>query len=227
MHIQSVAPHVTSPEGQVSPQKGKFITFEGIDGAGKTTQAKRLAQWLREQNIDVFETHEPYHSDKTESICQALSMDHDKQQWNPLTRTLLYLALRYEHVIQCIQPALENRRWVICDRFIDSTMAYQGYGQGIDRNFIADLHQYVESKVDLTFILDISPEEGVKRIHRRHDHRDPYKSLGTYFQTHVREGFLTIGQENLQRCVIIDSTPSLDIVSNEIINHVRSRFALT
>ena len=138
-HVPSSQDHVSSSQSPTAPQKGMFITFEGIDGAGKTTQAKRLAQWLRQQNVKVVETHEPYHSDQTEAICNGLNMDHEKHHWSPLTRTLLYFTLRHEHVIRCICPALEKGEWVICDRFTDRTMAYQGYGQGLDRNIIAAL----------------------------------------------------------------------------------------
>ena len=206
---------------------GKLITFEGIDGSGKTTQANHLCRFLRDKEIGVFSSYEPYPVDASELIGKGLGIYYKKKEIRPLSITLLYFVLRYEHVLRLIKPYLERGTWVICDRFIDSTVAYQGYGQGVDRRLIEDLSSYVESKVDLTFVMDVPVEVSLGRVGGRMVKDGDFNDVqDDDFCTRVRDGFLSICREDTNRCVRIDGTKDVEVVSKEISDKVSEKFSV-
>jgi len=203
--------------------RGKFITFEGIDGAGKTTHSRILTRYLRDWNIEVFQTHEPYPIDARMLISQALGVYYKERDLVPITSTLIYYILRYEHVSRYIEPYLSKGIWVVCDRFLDSTLAYQGYGHKVDKKLISDLSKYVDLKIDLTFIIDIPSSYGLNRKNKLYE-KNPYSHLDDDFLNRVRIGFEIIGEENPERCLLIDGKQSLERTSEDIIDEVNMRF---
>lgn len=186
---------------------GRFITIEGGEGAGKTTQAMLLRDALAARGIDVVQTREPGGAPGAERVRQLL-LANDGAGWDPLGEALLHFAARAEHLRFTIGPALERGAWVVCDRFADSTLAYQGYGQGLDRSVIEALSRLVigEQGPDLTFILDISAEAGLERAMRREGGRTSrYEKMGLEFHERLRGGFLEIAKAEPERCVVIDA----------------------
>lgn len=204
--------------------RGRFITFEGGEGAGKSTQAQRLGDWLKARNIDVLLTREPGGSPGAEAIRQLL-VTGDAGRWNPLTETLLHFAARNDHVLRTIEPALADRHWVVCDRFVDSTVAYQGYGLGVDRTFIAMLEKSVLGglRPDLTLFLDLPVETGLARAAARRGGEDRYETMDIAFHERLRHGFHEIAARDPARCVLIDATEDVDAVHRQVIGAVDSR----
>ena len=196
---------------------GKFITFEGGEGTGKSTQTVLLADYLNDQGHKVLLTREPGGSDGAELI-RALLVSGDIGRWSPMTEVLLLYAARAEHWNSVIEPALKRGEWVICDRFADSTLAYQGYGHGVDRVFINKLYASVIGTVqpDWTFVFDLDPEVGVQRALKRHTSENRFEHMDMQFHNRVRAGFLKIAQQNTQRCHIIDANQSVYAIHKEI-----------
>jgi dTMP kinase len=197
--------------------RGKFITLEGGEGAGKSTQARLLSNWLTEKGVAVILTREPGGTPSAEDI-RNLLVTGEVGRWDPLTETLLHYAARREHVARLILPALEAGQWIICDRFIDSTTAYQGYGQSIDLGVIAKLRETVldDFKPDLTLILDVSPETRRARTAARPGNEDRYERMNEAFHDRVRTGFHAIAAVEPERCVVIDADQGIDAVSEAI-----------
>ena len=185
---------------------GRFITLEGGEGAGKSTQIRRLAAALRGAGLDVVETREPGGSPGAEEIRRLLTTG-EPARWSPMAETLLHFAARADHVRRTIRPALAAGRWVCCDRFADSTMAYQGYGHGIDRGFIARLAGAVlgDLQPDLTLVFDLPVEQGLARAAARAGQEDRYEKMDRSFHEALRRGFLDIAAQYPQRCVVIDA----------------------
>src|SRR5262249_4485373 len=148
----------------VNSARGKFITLEGGEGAGKSTQIKLLASWLQERGVDVAQTREPGGAPGAERIRELL-VTGDADRWTPIAETLLHYAARADHLERTIRPALVAGRWVVCDRFADSTRAYQGYGHGVPFGIIESLFKAVvaDTAPDLTLILDLPVEVGLRR----------------------------------------------------------------
>lgn len=188
-------------------QSPRFITLEGGEGAGKSTQARRLAAALRAAGLDTVETREPGGSPGAEEIRRVLTTG-EAARWSPMAETLLHFAARADHIGRTIRPALASGRWVLCDRFADSTMAYQGYGHGIDRGFIAMLTAAVlgDLKPDLTLVLDLPAEQGLARAGKRAGREDRYEKMGRAFHEALRKGYLAIAAKEPQRCVVIDAS---------------------
>ena len=203
-----------------------FITFEGGEGAGKTTQIKRLAQKLTDKGYKVITTREPGGTPEAEKI-RDLLVQRGGGQWSPLSETLMLFAARSLHVERVIKPALDNGHIVICDRFTDSTRAYQGYGHGLDLNIIETLKDTVIGGLepDVTFILDIDPKIGLGRSERRlasealdiKQKEDRFESLNISFHEKLRQGFLQIAQQNKSRCFVMDASQSLNDVTQEVL----------
>lgn len=185
----------------------RFITLEGGEGAGKSTQARRLAAALRAGGVEVVETREPGGSPGAEEIRRLLTTG-EPDRWSPMAETLLHFAARSDHIRRTIRPALKAGRWVCCDRFADSTMAYQGYGHGIDREFIARLAGAVlgDLRPDLTLIFDLPVDQGLARAAARTGHEDRYEKMDRKFHEALRRGFLDIAAKDPQRCVVIDAS---------------------
>ncbi len=207
-----------------APQKGRFITLEGGEGAGKSTQLRRLAETLAARGIDVLTTREPGGSKGAEEI-RALLVSGDTGRWGPVTEALLHSAARRDHLERTVWPALEAGRWVVCDRFFDSTMAYQGYGLGLGRERIAALQALALDgfRPDLTLILDIDVRTGLRRAAARAGGEDRYERMDIGFHERLRHGFLDIAEREPERCAVIDADADLDHVQARVWNAVASR----
>ena len=203
--------------------RGRFITFEGGEGAGKSTQLKRLADRLRADGREVVATREPGGSPGAEAI-RDLVLNGAADRWSPVTETLLMYAARRDHIERVIQPSLARGAWLVCDRFADSTRAYQGAGGGTDPGLIAALEAQVlgEARPDLTLIFDIPPETGLERAQARGGEMR-FESKGLEFHERLREGFLAIARAEPERCVLIDATGSMDAVEAAIWSAVQAR----
>ncbi|NKB21911.1 MAG: dTMP kinase [Alphaproteobacteria bacterium] len=204
---------------------GVFITLEGGEGAGKSTQLKLLEQHLIARRIDVICTREPGGVPSAE-IIRGLLVDGETDKWRPLTETLLHFAARHEHIARLIQPALEKGQWVLCDRFADSTTAYQGYAQNIDLETISSLYRLVVGKLEphLTILLDLPVEVGLERAEERGVGGNRYEQIGVKFHQRLRDGFLEIAANDLERCSVIDATQSIEEISASILSLVDERF---
>ncbi len=205
---------------------GRLITFEGGEGAGKTTQIERLAADLRRAGIDVVTTREPGGTPGAEAIRQLL-VTGATERWSPLTETLLHLAARHDHVTRRIAPALAAGRWVVCDRFADSTRVYQGLAGAVGLDVVDRLHQIVlgDLEPDLTVILDLPADQGLAR-RQASAGEDRYERMGSQFHEHVRQGFLEIAQRASGRCVVIDAQAGIDEVALAVRGAVAARLAI-
>ena len=208
-------------------KQGRFITLEGGDGAGKSTQAKRLAAALRAARIDVVETREPGGSPGAEEIRRLLTTG-EPNRWSPMAEALLHFSARADHVRRTIRPALKDGRWVCCDRFADSTMAYQGYGHGVDRGFIGMLTGAVlgELRPDLTLIFDIQVEQGLARAAKRPGQEDRYEKMDRKFHEALRRGFLEIAANDPARCVVVDASGDEDETWQRVRTAVSGRLGI-
>ena len=206
---------------------GKFITFEGGDGAGKSTQIKRLAAAIEKTGLTVTVTREPGGSRGAETI-RAMLLDPDAE-WDPPTEALLHFAARADHYTTKIAPALKEGAGVLCDRFADSTRAYQGYGLGLDMGAIETLYEIAldDFVPDLTIILDIPVETGVERMIERGADPDRYEKMDTAFHERLRQGFLEIAKQDPDRCAVIDADNDIDTVTARIFDCVETRMGVT
>jgi dTMP kinase len=208
-------------------RSGRFITLEGGEGTGKSTQAALLAGALRAIGVDVVLTREPGGCPGGEAIRELLMFG---EGWQPHTECMLHYAARREHLDRLVLPALVSGRWVISDRFADSTMAYQGYGQGVDRGWIERLHRLVVAKnanPHLTLILDLPTDVALSRAADRLGRKDRYEEFDPPFHASVRHGFAEIAAAAPERCVLIDATGTVDAVHQRIRGTVWRRLALT
>lgn len=218
--------------GNSGTPRGRFITLEGGEGAGKSTQIGRLADWLSACGIAVETTREPGGALGAEAI-RELIVKGSIERWDAMAEALLMTAARRMHVEQRIRPALEAGRWVICDRFSDSTMAYQGYAHGLGREPVEQLQRIAIGglKPDLTLILDLPVEAGLARAHARGTQtsgtgEDRFERMGHDFHRRLRDGFLDIARREPERCVVIDATADIDTVTAAIRDAVACRFGL-
>ncbi|MDH3241777.1 MAG: dTMP kinase [Alphaproteobacteria bacterium] len=210
--------------------RGKLITFEGGEGAGKSTHAKRLAKFLEGRGLDVTRTREPGGSEGAEEI-RRLLVEGAPGRWTPLTETFLYAAARADHVARLVEPALAAGRWVISDRFTDSTLAYQGYGHGLDAATIETVNALAAGGLmpDLTVLLDLPVDEGLARAGKRADdgplagREDRYERMDRAFHQRLRDGFRAIAAADTARCVVIDATRPVDDVAAAIAAAVTER----
>jgi len=193
---------------------GKFITVEGGEGAGKSTQAKRLQDWLAQRGIRSLLTREPGGTVEAEEI-RRLLIDGPNERWDPLTETLLHFAARRIHIDRAILPALAAGKWVICDRFADSTMAYQGYGLGIEPDVIAQIYEIVIGDIepDLTIIFDLPIEAAFTRLTERGETLDRYERRDREFHQRVRDGFHQVAADAPSRCCLLDASGDQDHVA--------------
>ena len=206
--------------------KGRFITLEGGEGAGKSTQARRLAERLRAAGHEVALTREPGGSPGAETIRELL-VTGGADRWSSVTEALLMYAARRDHIERTIAPALERGAWVVSDRFADSTRAYQGAGGGVPASFIQALERYVlgELRPDLTLILDLPVEAAHARISRRNHAETRFEAKGEAFHQRLREGFLAIARVEADRCVVIDAAAPPKAVAEAIWSAVEARLA--
>jgi len=209
--------------------KGSFITFEGGEGSGKSTQIKLLAEALAKAKLPHIVTREPGGIENAERIRELL-VSGKADRWLPETETLLFYAARLEHVHRHIVPALEEGKHVICDRFADSTMIYQGIGKDLSENFVQMLHRLTLGNFapDLTIILDINPAEGLKRANAQKHDEKRFEGLGLEFHRRIRAGFQSLAAREPKRCIIINAEQEQSAVHKDIKNLLIERlgFAL-
>jgi dTMP kinase len=211
--------------------RGKFITLEGGEGAGKSTQVRRLAQRLEQSGIETVTTREPGGAPSAEVI-RSLLVEGDPGRWRPATEALLHFAARHEHLHTTVLPALERGAWVISDRFADSTMAYQGYGLGLGREMIETLYGVAvgDLRPDFTLILDLPVEAGLARATARmaggSGAEDRYERMDMAFHERLRAAFLDIARREPVRCQVVNAGEDVDAVSDAIWTATRRRFGL-
>ena len=197
-----------------------FITFEGIEGCGKSTQAKILYDYLKQQGYSVILTREPGGTAIGNDIRKIL-IDKKNNQIQPLTELLLNFASRIEHLQQVILPALKNNIIVISDRFYDSTLAYQGFAMGVEIEIIEKMHQLMINSIqpNITFLCDMDVEVAFQRIKSRFDN-NRYEELSFDFHNKVRNGFLEIAKNNPHRIRIIDANNDISKVAEQVIKYL-------
>ncbi len=206
-------------------ERGLFITFEGIDGAGKSTQARRLAETLREAGFEVVLTREPGGSVGAEAI-RTLLVEGAAARWSAETEILLFTAARRDHVEKIIAPALDAGHIVICDRFTDSTRVYQGVARGALQGLVDGLHaQFIGLEPALTFLLDMAPEDALARGAARGGREDRYESMGAAFQTRLRAGFHALARAAPGRFRLVDAARDPEAVAAEIAAETRTLLA--
>ena len=199
-------------------QSGFFITLEGGEGVGKSTQLRRIAEHLTARGREVLATREPGGSQGAEAI-RALLVSGAADRWSPLSETLLLYAARSDHLERTIRPALARGAVVISDRFSDSTRAYQGAAGGVDPAFILEVERQVlgDTRPDLTLILDLPAEIGLERAARRGAAEARFESKGLVFHQRLRDGFLALAHAEHGRCRVIDAARSVDEVTASIL----------
>ena len=200
---------------------GLFITFEGIDGSGKSTQSQLLYDALNDLGISVIQTREPGGSIGAE-IIRSLLVSGDTDRWSAETEILLFTAARRDHLEKTIQPALTKNQIVICDRFVDSTRVYQGLARADLRQTVDELHSIIIKKEpDITFIIDTDPEKSLTRGLARNSGEDRFEEFGLEFQKKLRNGFSELSKTEKSRCHLINGMRSKEDVSNDILNIVK------
>jgi dTMP kinase len=197
----------------VSAKRGRFITLEGVEGSGKSTLARSLAASLREQGLTVQLTREPGGTPLAESI-RSVVLARGAEPMPPAAEMLLMFAARAVHVGNFVMPALERGEWVLCDRFTDATMAYQGYGRGMDLERIRELAAIAHPglRPDITLLLDVSAATGLERARGRADGGDRFEDEAEAFFERVRTGYLAIANDDPGRVRVIDATPGPEAV---------------
>ena len=203
---------------------GRFITLEGGEGAGKSTQISRLKGWLESRGRTVVATREPGGSPGAEMI-RKLLVEGPVERWDGTTEALLHFAARREHLRSTVWPALKRGDWVLSDRFADSTLAYQGHGHGVSAEIFEQLYAVAvgDFRPDLTLVLDLPIEIGLARASARRGGETRYESLPRDFHARVRAGFLDIAAHDPKRCVVIDATADIDAVAAAITRAVQER----
>ncbi|ATQ56147.1 dTMP kinase [Paracoccus yeei] len=194
-----------------------FISFEGIDGSGKSTQARLLADHLRARGHETVLTREPGGSGGAEQI-RALLVEGGQERWSPETELLLFNAARRDHVERLIRPALDRGAWVVSDRFADSSRVYQGVARDCNRQLVEALHRLVIGiEPDLTFLIDMDPAAALARSKARGGAEDRFESLGLEFQQRLRAGFLALAREYPDRIRVIDGEGPEDAVAARVL----------
>lgn len=196
--------------------RGQFITFDGIDGAGKTTQINRLAEQLRKVGKTVYITREPGGTALSEKIRELLLSTENRM--SPTTELLLMFAARAEHIEAVLRPKVENGEWVICSRFSDATMAYQGYARGVNLDKIKTIAEVVHGDFnpDLSLFLDLPAEVAAARRIERGEAVDRFEAEDIAFMKAVRQGYLSIAKAQPKRCKVIDATENIEQMAKAI-----------
>ena len=206
-------------------ERGQFITFEGGEGAGKTTQAKRLCEALQSAGVETLMTREPGGTFGAEAI-RDLVLTGTEERWSGMTELLLMYAARLDHVEKLIKPALARGVWVVSDRFADSSLAYQGYARGLGPDRVKAVHAAVMSdfQPDLTILFDIDPILAQKRVETRGEEMSRFDREAIDFHNTLREAFLDIANDNADRFFTLDAGGSRDGIHNRIIHSLTTRY---
>ena len=211
-------------------KKSLFITFEGIEGSGKSYQSKKLYNKIKQLKLPVILTREPGGTKGAEIIRDVILKDYfhpdSKEQFDRYTDTLLYLAARNEHIINKLKPAISKKKIIICDRFIDSTLSYQVYGKGVNRNLVDFVHRFILGKIkpDLTFILKSDISKALQRLNKRKK-KNRYDKFSRNFYQRVQKAFIKISKSNKRRYLLVDTSSDDDeaekIIFNRFINKIK------
>ena len=204
--------------------KGKFITIEGCEGTGKSTQIKLLEKNLKKK-IKIKSTREPGGSFGAEQI-RKLIFKSKRQNWSPITEALLHISARSDHLEKIIKPNLKKGIWVICDRFRDSTIAYQGYGNGLKLNVLEIMQDSIFNKfnADLTIILDMDVNKCIRRVKKRKFGLQKYEKMNINFHKKIRNGFLKIAEKNKKRCYVLNADENEIVINKKILEIINKRF---
>ncbi len=196
--------------------RGRLVSFEGIDGSGKSTQARLLSETLKAAGYDVVLTREPGGSRGAEDI-RRLLVEGDPARWSPETEILLFTAARRDHVEKLIKPALDRGAIVVTDRFADSTRVYQGAARAELRNSVDTLHNLmIGMEPDLTLIIDVAPEVALDRGLARNSGEDRFEDMGEGFQMRLQQGFRALAEAEPERCILIDGGGDAEMVAARI-----------
>ena len=204
-------------------KKSFFVTFEGIEGSGKSYLSQKLFKRLKKKNISVILTREPGGTKVAEKIRKVILEDYfhpdSKEKFNKYTDTLLYLAARNEHIENKIRPAILKKKIIICDRFIDSTLAYQVYGKGVNKKLVDSVHKYIlgDIKPDLTFILKVNITKALQRLNKRKK-KNRYDKFSKNFYIKVQNAFIKIAKKNKKRYFILDNSKDSQDIEKIILN---------
>ena len=195
----------------MSKKKSIFVTFEGIEGSGKSYQSKKLLRKIQSMGFPAIYTREPGGTKAAEKIRDVILKDYfhpdSKEKFNKYTDTLLYLAARNEHLEKTIKPAISKKKIIICDRFIDSTLAYQVYGKGVNKSLVDSVHKYIlgSIKPNLTFILKANISKAMERLRKRKK-KNRYDKFSKNFYDRVQKAFLKIAKSDKKKYIIIDNS---------------------
>ena len=211
-------------------KKSLFITFEGIEGSGKSYQSKKLYSKIKQLKLPVILTREPGGTKGAEIIRDIILKDYfhpdSKEQFDRYTDTLLYLAARNEHIINKLKPAISKKKIIICDRFIDSTLSYQVYGKGVNKNLVDSVHRFILGKIkpDLTFILKSDISKALQRLNKRKK-KNRYDKFSRNFYQRVQKAFIKISKSNKRRYLLVDTSSDDDeaekIIFNRFVNKIK------
>ena len=211
-------------------KKSLFITFEGIEGSGKSYQSKKLYNKIKQLKLPVILTREPGGTKGAEIIRDVILKDYfhpdSKEQFDRYTDTLLYLAARNEHIINKLKPAISKKKIIICDRFIDSTLSYQVYGKGVNKNLVDFVHRFILGKIkpDLTFILKSDISKALQRLNKRKK-KNRYDKFSRNFYQRVQKAFIKISKSNKRRYLLVDTSSDDDeaekIIFNRFVNKIK------
>lgn len=206
--------------------RGRFITFEGGEGTGKSTQVRLLADVLKSFCVNVQVSREPGGSEGAEKIRPLLVSGN--YAWDVHAEYLLFSAARSDHLAKVIKPQLEAGTWVLCDRFYDSSYVYQGVAQGLDKTFMRQVYEGISGGFypDLTLVLDLDARQALMRCEGRGLNENRFEEKGIAFHEKVRSGFLTLAQENAERFAVIDAGQDQSTVTGAILECVKKRFGL-
>ncbi len=212
--------------------KPHFISLEGGEGSGKTTQIKLMKEWFESKNIPVVSTREPGATPGGEAL-RALLVQGAQDRWDGYTDVLLYMAARRDNLTKIIWPSLENGTWVLCDRFTDSTLAYQCFGRGVPRKGIEDVYRFIagDFKPHLTFFLDIDPRKGLERTlsgkgRAATAHENRFESFDFSFHETLHKAYKTLAAEEPERIVTINADQTLEQVQSDLRAAIEKRFGI-